>query len=160
MTIEKKKKIYVAYIKLKETIVPILEQWYRFLTIDKFLHHEKLIDEANYCAYGYPEAIQKSQNGALKPFGAAYFVRPNQDKVFDYYGIDPFVHYVLEYRGKAVNIKTGEPEKVKIEHYGFSGGGSWYTIIEHDGEKFISEAHLIGIMTEFRIGKYDCLIAK
>ncbi|MBF1998936.1 hypothetical protein H0I59_11190, partial [Flavobacterium psychrophilum] len=46
-------------------------------------------------------------------------------------------------------------------HYGLSGGGLWYIIIDFDKDKneIVSEAFLIGIMTEFRRGKYDCLIA-
>jgi hypothetical protein len=155
--IEREQKIDVAYIKLKDVAIPLLKQWYKFLSIEKFLHHEKVFDEANYCVYGYPVANPKNENG--KTIGAAHYVRPNPDKVFDYYGFDPLSHYVLEFKGRAVNIKTGETEKLKTEHYGLSGGGLWYTTIEYNDEKFISKAQLIGIMTEFRKGKHYCLIA-
>lgn len=155
---EKEEKIDVAYIKLKDAIVPILRRWYRFLPIERFLHHEKLLDEANYCSYGFPVANPKNEKG--KTIGAGYFVRPNQDKVFEHYGFDALSHYVLEMQGKPINIKTGQPEKLKVEHYGLSGGGLWYTTIELDDQDiFVSEAHLIGIMTEFRKAKYYSLIA-
>lgn len=155
---EKDKKLDVAYIKLKDEIVPILRRWYRFLPIERFLHHHKVFDEANYCAYGFPVANPKNDKG--KTIGAGYFVVPNQDKVFDHYGFDALSHYVLEMHGKPINIKTGQPEKLKVEHYGLSGGGLWYTQIECDDDcNITSEAHLIGIMIEFRKGKYYSLIA-
>jgi membrane protease subunit (stomatin/prohibitin family) len=64
----------------------------------------------------------------------------------------------MEFKGKGVDIKTGRSLKFKTEHYGLSGCGLWLTFMNHDGTKFNSEAKLIGIMTEFRRGKYDCLI--
>lgn len=155
---EKEEKLDVAYIKLKDAIVPLLKRWYKFLPIERFLHHEKLFDETNYCAYGFPVANQKNKDG--KTFGTGSFTIPNRDKVFDHYGFNPLSHYVLEIQGKPINIKTGQPEKLRIEPYGLSGGGLWYTKIECDDEcNITSEAYLIGVMTEFRKGKYYSLIA-
>lgn len=101
-------------LKKKDTIVPMLKQWYQFLTTENFLHHEKIFDEANYCAYGFPVANPKNEKG--KTIGTGYFVRPNQDKVFNYYGFDLLAHYVLEINGKPVNIKTGLADKLKVEN--------------------------------------------
>lgn len=157
--IEKEKRLDTAYIKLKPTAVPLLKQWYKFLTISKFLYHYKLLLDADYCVFGFPVAIQKKENGRPKEKGVAYFVRPHPDKVFINYDLDFLAHYVLEFKGKAVNIMTHRSEKVKIEHYGLSGGGLWYTTMKLKGSKIISQAYLIGIMTEFRKGKYECLIA-
>ena len=156
---EEGERIDVAYIKLKDTIVPYLKPWYKFLPLKKILKHNKLLLEANYCVFGYPVSNKRKENGVLKTFGAAYWVNPSYDKVFNYYGLDPLTHYVLEFKGKAANIKTGKPEKIKAEHYGLSGGGLWYTDVKAYNGKFRSEARLIGIMIEFRKGKYECLIA-
>jgi hypothetical protein len=157
--IEKEQRLDVAYIKLKNAIVPILKQRYRFLTIGKFFYQDKLLLEADYCVFGYPVSIQKKQNGILMPKGAAYFVRPLPDKVFTNYNLDFLTHYILEIKGKAINIKTAITEKLKTEHYGLSGGGLWYITIKLSGKKLRSQAYLIGIMTEFRKGKFECLIA-
>jgi hypothetical protein len=75
--------------------------------------------------------------------------------------LNPLSHYSLEFFGKATNIKSNNVEKIKTEHYGMSGGGLWYIDIGVDEEKgqLTSDATLIGIMTEFRRAKYDCLIA-
>jgi hypothetical protein len=155
--IEKKGIIDTAYIKLKDAIIPILRLWYKFLPLEKFLEQKKIAEESSYCVYGYPTG--NPRNEKQRTIGAGYFLKPSQNKVFEYYNFDTGANYVLEFAGKAINIKTGEPEKIKVDHYGLSGGGLWHTVIENDGEKFISDVRLVGIMTEFRKGKYNCLIA-
>jgi len=152
-------KLDVAYIKLKDELVPILKRWYQFLAFDQLLHHNKVFDEGNYCAYGFPVVNFKMKSEVANSVGSAYYMRPNTDKVFDHYGLSPLSHYILEFHGKPVNIKTGQIEKIKTEHYGLSGGGLWYTDIKFVHNRMISKAKLIGIMTEFRKGKYECLIA-
>lgn len=152
-------KLDVAYIRLKDELVPILRRWYQFLTADQFLHHNKVFDEANYCAYGFPVVNSKMKSDIAKAVGSAYFMRPNADKVYEHYGLSTLSHYILEFQGKPINIKTGLMEKIKTEHYGLSGGGLWYTDIRFVHSRIISRAKLIGIMTEFRKGKYECLIA-
>ena len=159
-TEETEDKLDITYIKLKPAIVPLLKAWYQFLTLDKFLEHNKSLFEANYCAYGYPVAYQKrDKNDQLKPLGVAHWGKPIQDKVFFHYEFNPLAHYVIDIQGKGTNTKTGVYEKINLEHYGLSGGGLWYTKLEHKRDKFISDACLIGIMIEFRKGKYNCLIA-
>lgn len=156
---ETDEKLDVAYIKLKDEILPILRRWYSFLTVEQLLHHNKIFDEANYCAYGFPVSNFKMKSEIAKSVGSAYFMRPVTDNVFEFYKLSPFSHYILKFHGKATNIKTGQIEKIKAEHYGLSGGGLWYTKINFVHNRMISKAHLIGIMTEFRKGKYECLIA-
>jgi hypothetical protein len=158
-TEENEDKLDITYIKLKPTIVPLLQDRYQFLTIDRFLEHSKSLIEADYCAYGYPVAYQKRQNDHLKPLGMAHWCKSSKDKVFLHYGFNPLTHYVIDIQGKGTNIKTGVYEKIKSEHYGLSGGGLWYTQLDYKRDKFISDARLIGIMIEFRKGKYHCLIA-
>src|SRR5690606_36973993 len=111
--------------------------------------------------FGYPVVNKRKESDGIRTFASGYFLMPVYDKVYEYYSLDFLTHYVLEFRGKAINIKTGKSEKIKTEHYGLSGGGLWYIIIEFDEKKgeLVSKAFLIGIMTEFRRGKYDCLIA-
>ncbi len=157
--IDKEEKLDAAYVKLKSELVAILVLHYRFLPYHKILHDEKIFDEPNYCAFGYPVINKRKEGG--KTFGSAYFMRANYDKVYEHYGLNPISHYSLEFLGKAMNIKTNKVEKIRTEHYGMSGGGLWYIDIAFDEEKdeMISDATLIGIMTEFRRAKYDCLIA-
>jgi hypothetical protein len=156
---DKEEKIDSAYIKLKPELVPYLLMHYRFLPSHKMLHDEKIFHEPNYCAFGFPVINKRKETG--KTFGSAYFMRSSYDKVYEHYGLDPLAHYSMEFLGKATNIKTNAVEKIKTEHYGLSGGGLWYIDVSLDEEKgeLVSDATLIGIMTEFRRAKYDCLIA-
>lgn len=156
--IDKKEKIDVAYIKLKDTVVRELMKGNKFLPLFKFRKQATLLFDRDYCVFGYPTVNHKIEDGKLKTTGAAYFVQPCKDKVFEYYELDPLTHYVLEFKGKGVDIKTGESVKIKGEHYGLSGCGLWYVMLEKDNGKYISDVRLVGIMTEFRRGKYDCLI--
>ncbi|MES2395413.1 MAG: hypothetical protein V4549_05395 [Bacteroidota bacterium] len=157
----KEEKLDAAYIKLKPELVALLVQYYRFLPYKKILHHEKIFNEPNYCAFGYPVINKRKEGDQTKRFGSAYFLRASYDRVFEHYNLNPLSHYVLEFIGKATNIKTNKVEKIKTEHYGLSGGGLWYIDIGFDEKKeeLISEATLIGILTEFRRAKHDCLIA-
>ncbi|MCK6648203.1 MAG: hypothetical protein L6Q66_00980 [Bacteroidia bacterium] len=157
--IDKNEKIDAAYVKLKPELVPYLSRYYRFLPYENILHQEKILHEPNYCAFGYP-VINKRKDGE-STFGSAYFMRGSYDKVYEHYSLNPLSHYSLEFLGKAVNIKTNKTEKIRTEHYGMSGGGLWYIDIgfDEDKEELVSHAKLIGIMTEFRRSKYDCLIA-
>ncbi len=82
--IDKEQKIDIAYIKLKPEIVSVLADWYRFLPIENCLFPHKVFDEPNYCVYGFPVANPVNVNG--RTVGAAYFLRPHLDKVFDHYG--------------------------------------------------------------------------
>lgn len=156
--IDKSNKIDVAYIKLDPANVVELKKGNKFLKIDRFKGHRTLIDSADYCVFGYPTINSEKIDGKLKTKGAAYFLKPSKVKVMDYYNFDPMSHFALEFKGKGVDIKTNQTVKVRTEHYGLSGCGLWLTQLDHDGTKFTSEAKLIGIMTEFRRGKYDCLI--
>ena len=155
----KEDRIDAAYIKLKPELIPVLVKHYRFLPYHKMLHHEKIFHEPNYCAFGYPVINKRKETG--KTFGSAYFMKASYDKVYTHYGLNPISHYVLEFLGKAINIRSNKLEKIKTQHYGLSGGGLWYIDIgfDEDNAKIISDAILIGIMTEFRRDKYDCLIA-
>jgi len=159
--IDKVKKIDAAYIKLKPELISILVQWYRFLPHDKCLFLKKRFEEQNYCVFGYPVINKRKEAEGIRTFASGYFLKAVYDKVYEYYLVDFLTHYVLEFKGRATNIKTGKLEKIKTEHYGLSGSGLWYIVIEFDEDKMelVSEAFLIGIMTEFRRGKYDCLIA-
>ena len=149
--------IDLAYIKLDTRIVADLEAAYKFLPISKFRKHN-LIDATQYCILGFPEVNQKVEDGVLKTGASAYFVRPFAQKVYDHYDLKTISHYILEFKGKGTDVTSGLPNKLNGSHYGLSGCGLWLILLEFDGKKYIANFRLIGIMTEFRKGKYNCLI--
>lgn len=155
---DKDNRLDMAHIKLTPKLVSILRSWYRFIPVQRMLHHNKSLLDANYCIFGYPVINQKQMDGKTKTFGSAYFCKPSQDTIFEYYGLNPLVHYVFEFQGKSVNIKSNKLEKIRTDYYGLSGSGVWYTDIQFKRNKLKSSAHLVGTMIEFRKGKYECLI--
>lgn len=159
--LDKDVRLDIAYVVLKPELVMLLKlHGYHFLDGERMLHEEKVLDEPNFCAFGFPTDNNKLKGGKLKPLGMAHFMPCMPDKVYEYYKLDPMHHYVLESKGKGISIKSDQVEKIKAAHYGMSGGGLWYTEIGMDEEdNLVAIAQLIGIMIEFRKGKYECLIA-
>src|ERR1700739_366220 len=62
----KKHKIDVACIKLKDELVLLLRTEYIFLGIDKIRGYHKLSDEETFCVFGYPVIHKKIVDGKLK----------------------------------------------------------------------------------------------
>ncbi len=48
--------------------------------------------------------------------------------------------------------------RINTDVYGISGCGVWLCLLYQDGDSIRTDFRLIGIMTEFRKGKYHCLI--
>ena len=64
-------------------------------------------------------------------------------------------------KGKGTDVKTKQPTKIEANFYGISGGGLWFLTYNSDENLNVHsiDYKLIGIMTEFKKGKYYCLIA-
>ncbi|WP_210519432.1 serine protease family protein [Hymenobacter terricola] len=152
------KTIDLAYIKLHPHILPALEGGYRFLPISKFRGHSELFYATQYCVFGYPEDSTKEIDGELQSQAEGFFVEPAKEKVYEYYKFDPKTCFILDFKGKGVDVRTGEDKKIKIQPYGLSGCGLWLLLPTHQNEKWTVDYKLIGIMTEFKKGKYYCLI--
>lgn len=158
--IEKSKGVDIAYIKLHKGLIEPLCKPYLFLTIDKFRRHNNLLDASNYCIIGFPENNIKKEDDLLRTGAAAYITQPTNDKPYEYYNFSKEDCYILDIKGKGTSIYTGEPSKVNTHFYGISGCGLWLIIIDYDevNKQYFCDYRLIGIMTEFRKGKYFCLI--
>jgi hypothetical protein len=142
-------RIDLGYIRLKEGQVLTIALKYSFLPIERILYPTSYFEEEGFCVFGYPTQLDKAMS---------YFSQEHSIKAYDYYGLNQNEHYVIELLGKATNIKTHEREKVRIQHYGLSGCGLWQTVLVQKGNKIKATAYLVGIMTEYRSGKYLCLI--
>ncbi|MCD7902151.1 MAG: hypothetical protein LUH22_20535 [Bacteroides sp.] len=157
---EKSKGVDLAYIKLAEELISPLQKPYIFLTIDKFRKHHNLLDASNYCVLGFPENNVKRENGQLKTGAAYYVTTPAKDNRYEYYNFSKEDCFILDMEGKGTNLFTGERSKVNTHFHGISGCGLWYLIVEQDPDtkEYFFDYRLIGIMTEYRRGKYFCLI--
>lgn len=156
--LEKDEKVDLAYIKIDEIILADLQRPYIFLPVSKMRDHKKLVEATNYCVMGYPEKSIANIDEKIEPVAQAYYVGPSSQKVYEHYKFDPDIFYMFEMKGKGKNIKTGENTKTGTHFYGISGCGVWLMIIDMSGEKPYIDYRLIGIMTEFRNGKFFTLI--
>lgn len=150
--------IDLAYIILDEKIVQDLRKGYKFLPLSKFRAHKNLLDAAQYCVIGFPEKNQKIEEGKLRTGASAYFVQPSKDKVYEHYKFSKEACFILDFKGKGTDIKTGKINKINTDVHGISGCGLWLVILEQEGDSYKTDFRLIGIMTEFRKGKFHCLI--
>jgi hypothetical protein len=150
--------IDLAYIRLAPEMTPYLNGGYDFLPLSSFRKHSRLLDAAQYCVVGYPTDSTREVDGQLESVAQCYQLQPAKAKVYEYYGYDPRIHFVLEYKGKGMDIRTGAAKKIRIQPYGLSGCGLWLTLPNYENGSWIIDFKLIGIMNEFRKGKYLCLV--
>ncbi len=158
--IERSKGIDLAYIIINPEMLPHLYKPYFFLTVDKFRDHNKIMNSLNYCVIGFPEKNVKKQAEHLET-GASFFITSAaNEKPYQYYNLPEKDFFIVLMEGKGTDIESGEKTKVDTHFYGISGCGLWYLIFQHDKDDRVTvDYRLIGIMTEFKKGKYFCLIA-
>lgn len=159
--IDKSKGIDLAYIKIDQQMLPYLLKPYIFLTIDKFAKHNLRLDGMNYCVLGYPAKNIKYVNGRMETGASYYLASATNEKPYDYYKLSKDNFFLVQMQGKATDVISGEKVKVDSEFYGISGGGLWYIkyIVNPITNITSVDYRLIGILMEFRKGKYFCLIA-
>lgn len=160
--IDKKENIDLAYIKLDKQTIDHLSKIYIPITIEKFRDHNNLINGTNYCILGYPTI---NVTKAVEPFntGAAFFLAspPTNDKPYQLHKFNKRNHIILNVKGKGTDVKTNKKGKIISSFHGISGCGLWFLLIYDNPATGKTEVdyRLVGIMTEFRTGKYFCVIA-
>lgn len=159
--IDKSKGIDLAYIKVDEQMLPHLLKPFRPVTIDKFRKHNQMLDGINYCVLGFPEKNIKFENGTMDTGASFYLTSGANENPYNYYKFDKKNFLIVEMKGKGTDVRTGQTSKVDANFYGISGGGLWFLTYNSDENLNILSVDykLIGIMTEFKKGKYFCLIA-
>lgn len=153
---EQTNRVDVGCIRLLDPLVVLVQETYHFWNLDKFFNDTKL-EIYNYCIYGFDEKRKDEQT--LDATATANFVKPLPEKVFNYYQLKPEFHYIVESRGEGLDLQTGKFKKENITPHGMSGSGLWYVHYVQHGNTYIPSASLIGILTEYRTGRYQCLIA-
>lgn len=156
--LNKSDNVDLAFFRIDDVIVKDLINVYRFLPISKIRKHNKLLDAAQYCVVGFPEKNKRHEEGRLQTYASAFIVQPCNQKVYNYYGFKEDSSFILEIKGKGIDLKTGMVKKVKDNFHGLSGCGLWLLLIEKKGDIYSADYRLIGIMTEFRKDKFYCLI--
>jgi hypothetical protein len=159
--INKSKGVDLAYIKLDSQLYKSMLGPYIPLEISKIRSHHNLPMAMNYCVLGFPEINITKPNEEFDTGATVYLTRPSTDKVYNYYKYSKSDTIVLDMQGKGEDLKTNDNTKVNTHFYGISGCGLWLMLI-HFNEKTNKpeiDYRLVGIMTEFKKGKYFCLTA-
>lgn len=149
--------IDLAYIKLDKEMIPALVKNYNFLTIDKIRRHDRLLEgAANYCVLGYPENNIETNDKELLTSAQAYFTLPTNDNPYKYYKLSKVDWIIVKMSGKSQDVETKERLPMNSHLHGISGCGLWLLMPNMTDNSY--DYRLIGIMTEYRKGKYYCLI--
>lgn len=158
--LERSSGVDLAYIKIDPQMLPKLSIPYKFLTIDKISKHNQMLDGTNYCVLGFPEKNFKKEGG-IKTGASFYLTSATNEKPYQYYKLDKRDFFIVTMKGKGKDMLNGQASSIDARFYGLSGGGLWYLTFNLDPEtkNYSIDYRLIGIMTEFKKGKYFCLIA-
>lgn len=157
--IDKSASVDLAYIKLDSQLIKPLLGPYIPLETSKIRSHHNLLMGMNYCILGYPE-INISKPDEEFNTGATFFLTsPSTEKVYKHYKYLRKDTIVLDMNGKGIDIKNSTKAKVNTHFYGISGCGLWLMLIHFDenSQKTMIDYRLVGIMTEFKNGKFFCL---
>lgn len=158
--IDKSEGIDLAYIKVDKEMIAPLSKPYKFITIDKLSQHNNMLDAMNYCVLGFPEKNIKFENNTLETGASFFLTSASNEKPYNYYGFKKSDSFLVDMKGKGIDVKTGNKSKVNTHFYGISGCGLWYLNfnIDPSTHEYWADYRLIGIMTQFKKGKYFCLV--
>ncbi len=158
--IDKSSGIDLAYVLLDDQMIPALKKPYKFIDISYFRKHNQMLDATHYCILGFPENNIRMVNGIQETGAEAFFTAPTNDKPYEYYKYNKELCHILEIKGKGIDVSTSRQSTVNMHFHGLSGCGLWF--ISYIPSPYTQEYHceysLIGIMTEYKKGKYFCLI--
>lgn len=82
----------------------------------------------------------------------------SKKNVYEHYKFNINRDFILDFAGKGMDLKTNRKSGQINDPYGMSGCGLWLLTEKPEAENLEFQYHLIGIMTEFRKGKYHVLI--
>lgn len=154
------KKIDLSYIILDNEVADFLNQEYTFLSDkDILVSYKSNANMLNYIVVGYLEKTTKinASENAIHTVAATFNLKISNEKAYKFYDINRDFQILLDFKGKLENYKSNINEKIP-DPYGLSGSGLWGLFHKPVSLKYELECKLIGIMTEFRKGKYHCLI--
>jgi len=157
--IKKSGGIDLAYIKIDSQLIGPLLGPYIPIEVNKIRSHHNLLNAMNYCVFGYPEVNISKEGEEFDTYATLYLTSPSKDNVYTYYGYKKKDTIVVEVSGKGKDIRTNLKSPVNTHFYGISGCGLWLMLLHFNELEKRTEVdyRLVGIMTEFKKGKFFCL---
>jgi hypothetical protein len=154
-------KIDVAFIIIDKSFASILGKEFKFLTEKNILVSHSLINASNYSAFGYPakNTKLKKKEEYISTKASMYVLKPSATNVYKYHNFDENLFYALEFKGRGIDLETGNKSQKLGKQNGLSGGGLWFmSVTAQENEQFDIDFQLIGIMTDEPVGKFKCLV--
>lgn len=145
----------IAFIVIDKPIAELMKHTFDCLDQRKLIIDHRLVDAHHYVTTGFPEKGIKKEGVYMNYKSSFCLLRPSRERVYSYYKKDTSTYLIFDL-GKAMNFDSKKISE--IVPYGMSGGGIWYIGFNmvNDSMKIFYE--LIGIITEFRKGKYHIFI--
>ena len=153
------KNIDLCYIIIDTRMLSFLKKNYHSISKENVYLSHTPTQTLNYLVVGFPANTQKlNLEGRLNRVSLRYYnLKMSKENVYDYCKIDKTVQYALDFKGKMENYENSEIKKIG-EPFGLSGSGLWMLVQKEKDVMYSLGYKLIGIMTEFRKGRYHCLI--
>jgi hypothetical protein len=138
--------------------VQFLQESYTFISKPRLHLSHAPETFLKYLVVGFPADITKIDLAADKVVLSPHYynLKMSKENVYSYYSLDSNNQYALDFKGKMENYVKYKKQNIG-EPYGLSGSSLWL-IVQKDDTPYNFDVKLIGIMTEFRKGKYHCLI--
>ena len=159
--IDKSKGVDLAYIKVDNQMIEPLSKPYKFLSTNKISKHNMMLDGMNYCVIGFPERNIKFEDGFMETGASFYLTHATNGNPYEYYKLSKEDFFIVDMKGKGTDMESGQTGPINTEFWGISGCGLWFLKynLDPNTNKHSVDYSLIGIMTQFKKGKYFCLIA-
>ncbi|OXA82942.1 hypothetical protein B0A56_03245 [Flavobacterium columnare NBRC 100251 = ATCC 23463] len=158
--IDKSNGVDLAYIKLDNQMIEPMLRPYIPLETSKIRSHHNLLHVMNYCVLGFPEKNITKEDEEFNTGASFYLTGATNEKPYNHYKYDKKDYIIVDMQGKGTDIRTNKKEKIDIRFHGISGCGLWLLLINKPKNgKTQVDYRLVGIMTEYKNGKFFCLIA-
>lgn len=141
----------IGFIALPVPIGELLQYSSNPVIPKKILVEYETINEHHYLTVGYPETLINIVGNRVEFNFEYYLHKPSLDGVYKFYNLNKSDYYCLDL-GKTLDFSG---KKLKISPLnGMSGCGLWHIDFHMINGSMRLFYHLIGIMTDFRNGKY------
>jgi len=148
----------VAFIHLAEFSINFLLEAYVFIGPDDIATLDTVNENFKFCALGFQE---KDKTSRLKSSADLYLSRGAKLSVYKKYHYNENDFIIIDLGGRSSDIVSGQKAKINTHFYGMSGGALYLIYYTENPLTFELEINfkLVGILSEYKNGKYLCLVA-
>lgn len=146
-----------GFVAIDHDLGSMLVNNFVMLPLSRITTNHTPVQIIQYMILGFPSVFSKSDITEKKITGASIKILGESchQKVYKHYKIDREKQIAFLLAGAGNDLRTGKRKDMKKELYGISGCGIW--LFEATPLPFIQASYsLVGIITDFRKGKFHC----